>query len=61
MKQSNLPHTSRKKNNKEDKRLSDDIEYLESIQDQTGKNSKLLEDKRLELQHCIKTRSKVKW
>ena len=50
MKQSNLPHTSRKKNNKEDKRLSNDIEFLENIQDQTGKNSKLLEDKRLELQ-----------
>ena len=40
----------KKKNNKEDKRLSDDIELLESIQDPTGTNSKLLEDKRLKLQ-----------
>ena len=50
VKQLNLPHTSRKKNNKEDKRLFDDIEFLESIQDQTGKNSTLLKDKRLKLQ-----------
>ena len=58
MKQSNLPHTSRKKNKKADKRLSDAIEVLESIQDQTGKNSKLLEDKRLELQNLHENKAK---
>ena len=50
--------TLKKENKIREKTLLEDIDHLERIQDETGTNSKLMEDKKLELQKLRENRIK---